>query len=43
MLSDGTDEVHVVTDEDEGASVILEGADERVDTGHVEVSGRLVE
>ena len=43
MLGNGTDKVDVVTDEDEGAGVILERADQRIDTGHIEVSRRLVE
>ena len=40
---DGADEVHVVADEDERALVLLERVDQRVDAGHVEVRGRLVQ
>ena len=42
VLGHLTDEVHVMADEDEGAFVLIESADEGVDAAHVEMGGGLV-
>jgi hypothetical protein len=41
-LRERADEIHVVADEEQRALVVLEGVDERVDRGDVEVRRRLV-